>query len=134
MNDFYLKLYSMQNKNKLNLLLIGNILNKSYLFSMLANLVYDFRKKESVYVDSVQKEEILVNNEEAALKIELSRYFLEKIPYFFDKELLRAYLNTDFSMRDISRGSNISTRTIFLSLKSSKHFVRTNVVKELKNI
>lgn len=124
----------MQNKNKLNLLLIGNILNKSYLFSMLANLVYDFRKKESVYVDSVQKEEILVNNEEAALKIELSRYFLEKIPYFFDKELLRAYLNTDFSMRDISRGSNISTRTIFLSLKSSKHFVRTNVVKELKNI
>lgn len=124
----------MQNKNKLNLLLIGNILNKSYLFSMLANLVYDFRKKESVYVDSVQKEEILVNNEEAALKIELSRYFLEKIPYFFDKELLRAYLNTDFSMRDISKGSNISTRTIFLSLKSSKHFVRTNVVKELKNI
>lgn len=124
----------MQNKNKLNLLLIGNILNKSYLFSMLANLVYDFRKKESVYVDSVQKEEILVNNEEAALKIELSRYFLEKIPYFFDKELLRAYLNTDFSMRDISKGSNISTRTIFLSLKSSKHFVRTNVVKELKKI
>ena len=125
----------METKKKLKVLYLNNKINAPYLFSMISNLVFDFRKLESNY-STLNGYDYPIQTIEAdsELKQELAKHYLEKIPYWFDKELLRAYVSEDKSMRDLSKDTRISLTTIFHSLKTSKEYVFTNVNKELKKI
>lgn len=52
--------------------------------------------------------------------------------YWYDKKLTKLYLNTDMSMRDISKETNISLSSIFNTLTNAKEKIRHKTKKEYK--
>lgn len=135
LNDFYLKLHKLQQENKLDRLYIDINLNTPYLFSMLSNLVSDFRKSNNQYCDpSMVEIADETTNPDLEMKEELARYFITLIPSMFDKQLLKIYIKDDKSMRTLSKETNISVDTIFKSLRYSKTFVKEKTIGYLKKI
>lgn len=135
LSEFYLKLHQMQQREQMSRLYFNDKINAPYLFSMISNLVYDFRKSENIYSTlNGYETEIPTLEKDIEIKEELVRFFLEEIEYDFDKELLRIYLFNGESMRDISKGSGISLTTIFHSLKRSKSYVKRKSENELKSM
>lgn len=136
LSEFYLKLYKMQEKDKLDILYTDNKLNESYLFVVIRNLVSDFRKSESTYTDEIDLEYKVENEleEEIQLKQDLAKYYINKIPEFFDRQLLTLYINEDKSMRKLSKATRISLDTIYKSLKYSKGFVKESVNADIKKM
>ena len=52
--------------------------------------------------------------------------------YWYDKKLTKLYLNTDMSMRDISKETKISLSSIFNTLTNAKEKIRQKVQDEYK--
>ena len=52
--------------------------------------------------------------------------------YWYDKKLTKLYLNTDMSMRDISKETKISLSSIFNTLTNAKEKIRKESEKEYK--
>lgn len=52
--------------------------------------------------------------------------------YWYDKKLTKLYLNTDMSMRDISKETKISLSSIFNTLTNAKEKIRQKVGQEYK--
>ena len=52
--------------------------------------------------------------------------------YWYDKKLAKLYLNTDMSMRDISKETNISLSSIFNTLTNAKEKIRKESKEEYK--
>ena len=52
--------------------------------------------------------------------------------YWYDKKLTKLYLNTDMSMRDISKETKISLSSIFNTLTNAKEKIRKESKKEYK--
>jgi len=52
--------------------------------------------------------------------------------YWYDKKLTKLYLNTDMSMRDISKETKISLSSIFNTLTNAKEKIRKESKEEYK--
>ena len=52
--------------------------------------------------------------------------------YWYDKKLTKLYLNTDMSMRDISKETKISLSSIFNTLTNAKEKIRKKAKEHYK--
>lgn len=145
LTEFYIKLHQMQQRKQLDRLYIKEQLNAPYLFTMISNLVSDFRKsnKNYEYLNGHELSEPELD-EHLQLKQELAQHFIENMPddlvnirrskFPFDKILLQEYLSSEESIRSLSKATKIGRGTINNSLKKSKKLVRSQVDLELKKL
>ena len=126
--------------------------NTFYVYITLKNLYYSkfgYRKKKKVYLFSEistddhnylyhkMKCDMLEDRKNKEKKINLEALY-DKIDevieewYWYDKKLTKLYLNTNMSMRDISKETKISLSSIFNTLTNAKEKIRKESEKEYK--
>ena len=92
---------------------IGKEINESYFYLTLRSLAFDLhRSQKRIKKVDIQDIKLTENNtqENEILKI------VDNI-YWFDKEIFYLYYDNKMSMREISRKTNISLRTICSTIK-----------------
>jgi DNA-directed RNA polymerase specialized sigma24 family protein len=127
-------------------------INTFYIYITLRNLYYTNytnikRKRHICFTDiNNEKDQRAINNisfnevelfEDYNKKIDLDKLY-DKIDsiiedwYWYDKKLTKLYLNTNMSMRDISKETKISLSSIFNTLTNAKQKIRKETKEEYK--
>tara|TARA_R110000787_G_scaffold105550_1_gene212955 strand:- start:307 stop:894 length:588 start_codon:yes stop_codon:yes gene_type:complete len=153
--EMYLRLYDytkdiekiMYNKKEVNTFYIYITLRNLY-YSGFTNYGKSPKNKKMILFSEIESEDFdgLINqisedyeeiNDDITKKINLD-VLCDKIDdiiddwYWYDKKLAKLYLNTDMSMRDISKETNISLSSIFNTLTNAKEKIRHKTKKEYK--
>ena len=124
--NFYLKIYN----NNIQKVLIEDKPNKVYCWVMLRTLYFDELKKQKSYIDIEECKDICEDTYDYQTYVkELSENVMKDLPHF-DQELWHLYTQSDLSMRDIAKGTKISLRTIFTSLKITKEKIKEELWQE----
>ena len=119
LRNLYYSKFTNYNKNK-KTVLFSDIDTEKFNYIM-NQIVYDVDE----YNDNYKKK---VNLEALYNKIE---GVIEEW-YWYDKKLTKLYLNTDMSMRDISKETKISLSSIFNTLTNAKEKIRKKTKEEYK--
>ena len=119
LRNLYYSKFTNYNKNK-KTVLFSDIDTEKFNYIM-NQIVYDIDE----YNDNYKKK---VNLEALYNKIE---GIIEEW-YWYDKKLTKLYLNTDMSMRDISKETKISLSSIFNTLTNAKEKIRKKTKEEYK--
>ena len=119
LRNLYYSKFTNYNKNK-KTVLFSDIDTEKFNYIM-NQIVYDVDE----YNDNYKKK---VNLEALYNKIE---DVIEEW-YWYDKKLTKLYLNTDMSMRDISKETKISLSSIFNTLTNAKEKIRKESKEEYK--
>tara|TARA_R110000823_G_scaffold188054_5_gene320199 strand:+ start:584 stop:1150 length:567 start_codon:yes stop_codon:yes gene_type:complete len=127
-------------------------INTFYIYITLRNLYYtnytNIKRKRFINFTDInnEKDQRAIDNisfNEAELfedynkKIDLDKLY-DKIDsiiedwYWYDKKLTKLYLNTNMSMRDISKETKISLSSIFNTLTNAKQKIRKETKEEYK--
>ncbi len=128
-------------------------INTFYIYVTLRNLYYskftnykkkhktilfaDLKKQDHTYLyhKLSYSDEDVKKNKENKLNLEVLCGKIEneiESWYWYDKKLTKLYLNTDMSMRDISKETKISLSSIFNTLTNAKQKIRQQTKKEYK--
>ena len=119
LRNLYYSKFTNYNKNK-----------KTVLFSDIDNEKFNYIMNEITF-------DIEVYNDNYKKKVNLEALY-NKIDsiiegwYWYDKKLTKLYLNTDMSMRDISKETKISLSSIFNTLTNAKEKIRKESKEEYK--
>ena len=119
LRNLYYSKFTNYNKNK-----------KTVLFSDIDNEKFNYIINEITF-------DIDVYNDNYKKKVNLEALY-NKIDsiiegwYWYDKKLTKLYLNTDMSMRDISKETKISLSSIFNTLTNAKEKIREESKEEYK--
>ena len=122
-NLYYSKFTNYNKKNK-KLLLFSDLQNshdKEKLEDVLNKLSYDLEKHKDSYKKKINLEALFTKIED-----------IIDDWYWYDKKLTKLYLNTDMSMRDISKETKISLSSIFNTLTNAKEKIREESKEEYK--
>ena len=122
-NLYYSKFTNYNKKNK-KLLLFSDLQNshdKEKLEDILNKLSYDLEKHKDSYKKKINLEALFTKIED-----------IIDDWYWYDKKLTKLYLNTNMSMRDISKETKISLSSIFNTLTNAKEKIREESKKEYK--
>lgn len=119
LRNLYYSKFTNYNKNK-KTVLFSDIDTEKFNYIM-NQIVYDVDE----YNDNYKKK---VNLEALYNKIE---DVIEEW-YWYDKKLTKLYLNTDMSMRDISKETKISLSSIFNTLTNAKEKIRKKTKEQYK--
>ena len=122
-NLYYSKFTNYNKKNK-KLLLFSDLQNshdKEKLEDILNKLSYDLEKHKDSYKKKINLEALFTKIED-----------IIDDWYWYDKKLTKLYLNTDMSMRDISKETKISLSSIFNTLTNAKEKIREESKEEYK--
>jgi DNA-directed RNA polymerase specialized sigma24 family protein len=114
-NLYYSKFTNYNNNNKKIILLSdykGTFNNKNF---------YDFEEQTESYEKKINLEALYDKIDE----------IIEEW-YWYDKKLTKLYLNTDMSMRDISKETKISLSSIFNTLTNAKEKIRKESKEEYR--
>ena len=114
--------------------------NKAYIWIILKNTYINYYKEknrvtklpiEDVLYLSYEQEEL--TKHESIVKID--RKIREEISKWntYDRELFRVHVEHNKSMRDISKGANISLSSIFNTLKNCKRRIRVSVGEDYED-
>lgn len=125
----------MQNKNRLEVLYIENKLNTPYLFSIISNLVSDFKKSNNLNFEPLTEQlEIQEDTltEEQQIKLELINYALKSVPNWFDRKLFEVYYLHGHSLRSLAKSLQINSPTVFYSIEKSKIRIK-KIAKKYNN-
>ena len=150
--EMYLRMYNYT-KDVGRIMYNDNEINTFYIYITLRNLYYsnytNYKKKKKITVFTDiddEKYNYIINNiaynEDEILhnynkKIDLEALY-NKIDniiddwYWYDKKLTKLYLNTEMSMRDISKETKISLSSIFNTLTNAKEKIRQESKEEYK--
>lgn len=150
--EMYIRMYDYT-KDVNRIMYNENEINTFYIYITLRNLYYskftEYRKTKKVYLFSEIspddhkylfhkiKSDIIENQRIKEKKINLEALY-DKIDsviedwYWYDKKLTKLYLNTDMSMRDISKETKISLSSIFNTLTNAKEKIRKETKEEYK--
>ena len=153
--EMYLRLYDytrdvekiMYNENEVNTFYIYITLRNLY-YSGFTNYGKTNKNKKMILFSEIESDTFnrLISriaedsdeiNDEIMKKINLD-VLCDKIDdviedwYWYDKKLTKLYLNTDMSMRDISKETKISLSSIFNTLTNAKEKIRQKVQDEYK--
>jgi len=117
-NLYYSKFTSYKKKNKT--ILFSDIDEENFKH-IINKMSYDIDEFEDNYKKKVNLE-VLYNKIDSVIEDW----------YWYDKKLTKLYLNTDMSMRDISKETKISLSSIFNTLTNAKEKIRKESKKEYK--
>ena len=117
-NLYYSKFTSYKKKNKT--ILFSDIDEENFKH-IINKMSYDIDEFEDNYKKKVNLE-VLYNKIDSVIEDW----------YWYDKKLTKLYLNTDMSMRDISKETKISISSIFNTLTNAKEKIRKESKKEYK--
>ena len=117
-NLYYSKFTSYKKKNKT--ILFSDIDDENFKH-IINKMSYDIDEFEDNYKKKVNLE-ALYNKIDSVIEDW----------YWYDKKLTKLYLNTDMSMRDISKETKISLSSIFNTLTNAKEKIRKESKKEYK--
>ena len=124
-NDFYLKVDTSLKNGKAEIIYRGGKWNRSYLFSIVRNIIYAGYNADQ-RMPSISTDECEIECEEMweETREELLNKAVKQIPHHFDRRLIEVYLSEGFSIRKMAKEVGISATTIFYSLKKSKEFIK----------
>ncbi len=122
-NLYYSKFTNYNNKNKKIILFSDykNTHDHKIFYDVLNRLSYDFEEQTESYKKKINLE-ALYNKIDSVIEDW----------YWYDKKLTKLYLNTDMSMRDISKETKISLSSIFNTLTNAKEKIRKESKEEYK--
>ena len=119
LRNLYYSKFTNYNKNK-KTVLFSDIDTEKFNYIM-NQIVYDVDQHNDNYKKKVNLE-ALYNKIEGVIEEW----------YWYDKKLTRLYLNTNMSMRDISKETKISLSSIFNTLTNAKEKIRKKTKEEYK--
>lgn len=122
--EFYIRLFDM---NGLQKAVLNNEPNRAYIWISLKNIYITSQKFKSKW-NKIPLEEIITLSYEAENELKHTSYntIREKIYKeinswdIYDRELFILYMKNKISLRDISKGANISLSSIFNTIKTCK--------------
>lgn len=132
--EMYLKVH--KNKDK-DVWFKNDQLNTNYIYSILRNICYDLRKQRS----KISKVEIdlVLNFSDSDLNQEIENKELNDIINseieswdFYDQKLYEVYTVHEKSIRNVSKATGISNKSIFLTLKNCKERIIKRVNNEMR--
>jgi DNA-directed RNA polymerase specialized sigma24 family protein len=132
--ESYIALIKYANADKL-IDVNGNV-RKGYMFFTLRSLYYQFYNKKKkinkVSFDGCWELFDETNVEEHKAYNDICLMIDEEIDnwHWYDKKLFKLYRDTDMSMRDIAKETNISLISIFHSIKNYKEILNTKFQKD----
>ena len=105
--------------------IIGKEPNKAYIWIVLRNLYYyECKQKKEVHeIEHQQVNEQLFESIMSKANEHINNW------HWYDKKLFEIYVNEGLSMREIAKGTGISLRSIFSTLKTCKEKLK-NELKE----
>jgi len=119
LRNLYYSKFTNYNKNK-KTVLFSDIDNEKFSYIM-NQIVYDVEQHNDNYKKKVNLE-ALYNKIDSVIEDW----------YWYDKKLTKLYLNTNMSMRDISKETKISLSSIFNTLTNAKEKIRKESKEEYK--
>jgi len=135
--ESYIALIKYANADKL-IDVNGNV-RKGYMFFTLRSLYYQFYNKKKkinkvsfdgcweLFDDSNVEENKAYNDICMLIDDELENW------HWYDRKLFKLYRDTDMSMRDIAKETNISLISIFHSIKNYKEILNTKFQKDYQD-
>lgn len=128
--DMYLKIHKYV-KEPSKIMYDKDSVNRVYIYLTLRNLFFDYKKERGKYIDIEQLSKAFVyeddfNEEENRAFERLINMINKEMSSWhnYDKILSEKYLKTDFSYRDIAKGTGISLTSIFHSMKKNKGILK----------
>jgi DNA-directed RNA polymerase specialized sigma24 family protein len=123
LRNLYYSKFTNYNKNKKIILFSDykNTHDHKKFYDVLNRLSYDFEEQTESYKKKINLE-ALYNKIDSVIEDW----------YWYDKKLTKLYLNTDMSMRDISKETKISLSSIFNTLTNAKEKIRKESKEEYK--
>jgi DNA-directed RNA polymerase specialized sigma24 family protein len=150
--NMYLRMYDYT-KDVKRIMYNENEINTFYIYITLRNLYYskftNYKKKnKTILFSDIDKENFkyIINkmsydiddfedNYKKKVNLEALCNKIDSVIedwYWYDKKLTKLYLNTDMSMRDISKETKISLSSIFNTLTNAKEKIRKESKEEYK--
>jgi DNA-directed RNA polymerase specialized sigma24 family protein len=135
--ESYIALIKYANADKL-IDVNGNV-RKGYMFFTLRSLYYQFYNKKKkinkVSFDGCWELFDETNVEEHKAYNDICLMIDEEIDnwHWYDKKLFKLYRDTDMSMRDIAKETNISLISIFHSIKNYKEILNTKFMNDYQD-
>mgnify|MGYP003651436667 CR=1 FL=1 len=115
-------------------------INKSYIYLVLRAIVCDLhtekRKHQKVPLEHIKNmgvEYEYISKGEAEYSLEIKLRNEMKSWEWFDRDLFKVYRDSGMSMRQIAAETNISTKTIFYSIKKSKEKLKENIAEDYED-
>lgn len=127
--DFYIKIYTLlESPDKYPVEKKGAV-NKTYLFSVVRNMVTDDRRKVNPIVEQdIGHFKHIANYDEDERLNDLDEA-VASIDDDYDRVLLQVYLDRGHSIRSLEKATGITRTKIFTSLRRSKEFVKQELLK-----
>jgi DNA-directed RNA polymerase specialized sigma24 family protein len=134
--EMYLRLYQYSTLDKI---LIGDELNKAFIWVSLRNIFYLSNKNKKIALISLEE---VFNVESPIDHIERSKsrdLIEEKIKeeveswHYYDKMLFNLYRDSRMSMRKLSKETGISVRSIFSTLKNCKERIKGKIGEDYED-
>lgn len=135
--ETYIALYKYADATKI--IDTAGKVRKGYVFFTLKSLYFQFYNKKmkvnkvsideqfTLFDDSNLEEHEAYNNICLLVDEEIKNW------HWFDEKLFKLYRDSDLSMRDIAKGTNISLISIFNSIKNHKEILRIKFQKDYDN-
>jgi len=135
--EFYIRLFDMKGIHKA---VVNNEPNRAYIWISLKNIFLTFEKQKSKF-NKIPLDEVrsLSYEAENVLKHEsfdiIHHRIYNEINSWsrYDKELFTLYMKNKISLRDISKGANISLSSIFNTIKTCKDKLRKEIGEDYQD-
>ncbi len=134
--DMYLRLNKLSSYEKL---FKNGVLSKSYVWITLRNLQFQQFKQDNLTI-SLSNYDVQINENSTLDEVKARSNFNVKINKevvkwnMYDQLLFSIYMNDSISMRDISKGSGITLRSIQRTLENCYRRLRQNVGEDYQDL
>jgi RNA polymerase sigma factor (sigma-70 family) len=132
--DMYIKMYNFSSAEKIQ---YNDDINTFYVYITMRNLFYDRKKQEvpTTDIDTLQQiPEEEEGNDKAALEVLLDRMSqcLEN-QHWYDRKMFEIYYGNGETIRELSKGSKISSSSIFNTIKNVRETIKEYCKEEYKD-
>ena len=132
--DMYVKMYDFSSAERIQ---YNDDINTFYVYITMRNLFYDKKKKEvpTVNIDSMN----FLPEEEAENDKEALEILLEKMDecigqqHWYNKKIFEIYYGKGETIRALSKGSKISSSSIFNTIKNVRETIKEYCKEEYKD-
>lgn len=134
--EMYIRLMT---KNKELQVIVNGQVNRYYIYLTLRSLFVDFYRQKSKVIKVDISEILTLQQIDEIEEHEAFGDLMQKVNnelktwHYYDQLLFKLYKDTDKSMRDIAKDTNISLRSIFCTIKSCKERLKENVSEDYED-
>jgi len=132
--DMYIKMYNFTTAEKIQ---YNDDINTFYVYITMRNLFYDKKKQHvpTINIDTLHHlPEEDESNDKAALELLLDRMdqCLQK-QHWYDRKMFEIYYGNGETIRELSKGSKISSSSIFNTIKNVRETIKEYCKEEYKD-